>query len=151
MFEDHTDRRHRSNKYVSIFSGILFGAAWMVFIDAVIVTYKIDKCRAYEWVGGIAGTIGLFLIENLPSAMFQKKGGWSEEAECYQKVILIIATFLLFGGMVSAIWIFLGAKYFVETTNDLVKFRGWGAILQTFLIMLSAFAWRFMWRDPSDY
>lgn len=151
MYTDSSDKTLQSNKILSIFSGFCFGAAWLVFIDAVVVSYKIDKCKVYEWIGGIAGSIGLFLVENLPHDMFAKSKLWQEDTQCYQKFLLILSTFLLFGAIVSSVVIFVVAPHFKNATNDLVKFRGWGAILQCFLILVSAYSWRFMWRDPQGY
>lgn len=153
MFSDGSEKREKSNKYVSIAAGVFIAAGWWMFLDGVVASYSEGKVKFYEFLPPIFSTIGFFLINGLPSDMFTKNGNtWGDEVECYVKAILVLSIVLLFGSIVASIWIFLAVPMFQgDDVPKLVQWRGISEIAMTFCSLVSTFIWRFMWRDPSAY
>ena len=152
MFTDGSERRIRTNKVVSITTGILVSLGIWFFADGIIQSYSINHVQFYELLPPIFVLVGFFLINNLPPHMFGKGSSWYEETTGLQKSILVISIVLLFGSTIASIWIYLGVPLFNgENVPKLVSWRGITSMIQTIITLFATFIWRFLWRDPTAY
>ena len=152
MFTDGSEKRLKVNKIISIATGVMIALGIWVFTDGIIQSYSTNHVQFYEFAAPICVLVGFFLLNNLPPDMFDRKGFWNEEAQCYQKLILVTAVILLFGSLVASIWIFLGVPLFSgDAVPRIVKWRGITSIIQTGITLVATLLWRFAWKDPESY
>jgi len=150
MFGDPTSRRKKNNQVVSIMSGFFFALGWWLFIDAVSVSKKNGSGggQFFEYLPGIVGSLGFFLINNLPHELFVRNSfGFDNEDDCLHKTLLLLSTVMVFGSTVASVWIMASNKAF--EVNEHTKWRGLSSVFQNFLILVATFMWRFFWK-PLD-
>jgi hypothetical protein len=140
---------HVANLVLSAVCGFLFAAGWWMFIDgAALADRKVhDEGAGPAWIypPGILATIGLFLLSNLPTSMFQKDN--TEESVWWQKLILVVSVMCKSAGIIVAIWCYVAKE---TSDNGYLQWRGIATIVQTVLITIASFAWNFLYQDPNS-
>ena len=142
------DKRIRNNKVLSWITGVFFTTAWWLFLDSIFKSVKAGYGygKYFEYIPGLASTLGFFLINNLPSDLFIKNSYGDNDYDFSLKIVLIFSTILLFGSIIESIWVLSSMPMFEE--NDIINWRGVSAVFQSFLNLISTFICRFMWRSP---
>jgi hypothetical protein len=142
---------HAANLVLSAVCGFLFAAAWWLFVDGTALADRKGHGSGPAWIypPGILATLGLFLISNLPTTMFQK--GSSEESLWWQKGILLVSVMCKCAGIIVAIWLYVINAEKGDGDNGYVQYRGIATIVQTVLISITSFAWNFLYQDPNSY
>lgn len=139
-----------SNLIVSGISGLLFAAGWWIFIDGS--AYRDVKYGGAGpfvfYLPGILATIGLFILNNLDKKLFQE-GGWGEETETWEKILIVLAVMLHLAALIACIWIYIDKKEHRQIWER--KWQGISSIIQTFLIVISSCLWRFAWKDEESW
>jgi len=143
-----------SNLVVSAFCGIFFAAGWWFFIDGVAyASQKGHPTAGLEiYLPGILATFGLFLINNLPNELFSSDAGFwgSEEIEWYHKALVVLSVMLNLASMIMSVWVYFGKKFHTNPSFE-IKWRAQTSIIQSGLISLASFLWRFGWKKPDTY
>lgn len=138
----------RFNSVVTTFSSILFALGWWALIIAMAYADKVggQKTPFVLVLGGILGTIGFFLINNLPSDIISSPWG-QEDMSCFQKTIFVTSMVLILGAVIESAWVAFGTSWIMN--NDYHKITGICSVAQTVLIAVSALLWRFVSKDES--
>lgn len=134
------------NIVITVISGVLFSVAWWIFADGIAFTDiqpGYGRGDFYLYVPGILTTIGLFLMSNLPTSMFEKDN--NDEHTWWQKLILVISVLCYLAGMICGIWCYVEKKK--DRQTRFTKWRGISSIVQPILITLSGFLWNYLYYD----
>ncbi|KAK8840814.1 Transmembrane protein 50A [Tritrichomonas musculus] len=134
------------NFVVTVISGVLFTAAWWIFVDGIAFTDiqpGYGRGDFYLYVPGILTTIGFFLMSNLPTSMFEKDN--SDEHTWWQKLILVISFLCYLGGIICSIWCYVEKKN--DRKTNFTKWRGESSIIQSLMITLAGLIWNFLYND----
>ena len=139
-----------TNLIVSGVSGLLFAAGWWIFIDGSAYRHKFtDSAGPFMfYLPGILATIGLFILNNLDKKLFQE-GGWGDEAETWEKILIVISVMLHLAAIIACIWVYAARKGDRDIWEK--KWQGISSIIQTFLIVISSCVWRFLWKDNEGW
>ena len=136
------------NTVLTIVCAFFFTAAWWIFVDGVSMVNSKGSGTGpfYIYLPGILTTIGLFLINNLPTFMFSKEDT-GDEATTLQKAILVISVVFLLSGVVVGFWLNFSKK--VDRSTSIKRWRAISAAIQSVTILIVSFVWSFLYRDPN--
>ena len=138
------------NLIVSAVCGLLFAAAWWIFIDgSAYRDYKGFGAGPFVfYIGGILATIGLFLLNNLSKELFQKDG-WGDDVAIWEKILIVVSVMFHLAALIACIWIYAVRKQ--DHSPWAKQWQGISSIIQTCLIIATSLIWRFAWKDPDSY
>ncbi|ORX82380.1 hypothetical protein BCR32DRAFT_292692 [Anaeromyces robustus] len=131
-------------------SGMLFGAAWWLFIDTYIWDknknqFNGDMNSIISFISGILGTVGFLFVNIIPrSSMTSDEYG--KELSAFRRFAMLIAFSVTFSSLISAFWIFF-AKYSCEKYT---LWAGFTIVIQAILLFISTYIFRFM-RSKEEY
>lgn len=129
----------------SIASGLLFGVAWLLWIDSVVFarTEYDQGVNGVYWLPGIFQTIALLMVNLINwglltgDSLLGGMDGGNGRAKCWVFVAFVFA----FSGLIGAIWIF------VQELNQPSWEEGsvgpaWNGLLQNLFIFASSLIFR---------
>lgn len=128
-------------------TGILFAAGWWIFIDGFSYADRNQSNAGpfYMYLPGIFATIGLFILNNIRKEVFAQETT-NEDILWWEKLLLIVAVIFHLASIIESIWVFCGKH--IDKQSNAIKWRGISTIIQSILITLASFGWRFLWYDP---
>eukprot|EP01103_Thecamoeba_quadrilineata_P005966 TRINITY_DN15708_c0_g1_i1.p1 TRINITY_DN15708_c0_g1~~TRINITY_DN15708_c0_g1_i1.p1 ORF type:complete len:141 (-),score=3.58 TRINITY_DN15708_c0_g1_i1:59-481(-) len=130
-------------RILCILAGVLFGAAWWYFIDAIIYNAVISdrpRIQWYAYIAPVTVTISLIMINIIdPSKLYASP--FTDEFNARVKAWLFVSFTLGFFSIASAISIFV-VKY--PSSEEV------GILVQPIIVLLSAFLLLLARYDPDQ-
>eukprot|EP01059_Diplonema_ambulator_P032436 TRINITY_DN6357_c0_g1_i1.p1 TRINITY_DN6357_c0_g1~~TRINITY_DN6357_c0_g1_i1.p1 ORF type:complete len:152 (+),score=39.15 TRINITY_DN6357_c0_g1_i1:52-507(+) len=125
----------------ALFSGLLFGASWVIFVDGVVIAAESDN-KSYEfkdWVPGILCTIAFaFMNAVSPSSLSNSDGMFEERDVNLNKAWFFFSVLLVFTSLTLSI-VFLANTY-ANADGGNGQWPGYAMLIQTIGIGGSSFA-----------
>lgn len=125
-----------TQRYGTILSGALFGAAWWLWLDAVVHSAFLGvTVPAIAYIPGCIATVALLMINFIHREELNDYDPFSDGEDCGVRTWLFFSYVVSFGSLVGAVWIMVED---FSTNPDLTsdeKWPGVAGIIQTFLIL----------------
>eukprot|EP01113_Clastostelium_recurvatum_P046919 TRINITY_DN828_c0_g2_i1.p1 TRINITY_DN828_c0_g2~~TRINITY_DN828_c0_g2_i1.p1 ORF type:complete len:161 (+),score=39.23 TRINITY_DN828_c0_g2_i1:26-484(+) len=127
---------------LSAIAGILFGVAWLIFIDGVVYQAHFSFSPSVTfpmYLPGIVGTIGLVManivkVESLSATTFLFNDGMSGKIRAWLLVSFVVS----FGAIAAAIWIMIGVFMPPNNRDPNTEWPGIAMVIQTSIMFLSS-------------
>lgn len=151
-----------SNLIVTGLSGFIFATSWWVFIDACAFRDKYGGGAGpfVLYLPGILATLGLFILNNIRNALFEKGDAWgAEDTAVWEKILIVVAIMLHLASLICAIWVFADwnkkGKFDLEVSGISPSkprwYQGVASIVQAVGIIVASCLWRFAWRSEDSF
>ncbi|KAK5648411.1 hypothetical protein RI129_003303 [Pyrocoelia pectoralis] len=131
------------NACASLISGLLFFTGWWLMIDTHVNYADIITKNGMYYLPGIASTMAFFIINMVPLRMIEEPYGYEDNARCS----ILIATIILFVGLVIAFSAVIGSMYilindFLVVSEDSI-WPGFAIFLQCIFIFCANLVMKF--------
>ncbi|KAK9764215.1 Vacuolar protein sorting-associated protein 68 [Basidiobolus ranarum] len=123
-------------------AGILFAAAWWVFIDAIVVASTVHDLPVFigfeDYVSGIICTIGMIIVNSIDLSILQGENFSYSGAGLAGKarMMLFIGMAAMAGGVAGSVAI-LCIKYLVPGVSGFYMYFGIAPVVQNVTILVS--------------
>lgn len=150
---DSDDVLKARNAGFSIFAGLLFGAAWWVFIDGFSMGVNVlndatsNKAAGYAWLPLFGASLVYLMINGMRWSELRDDMVADPRTAAKARIFLIFALFVAMACVAGAVFIMVDKFLSVEGTY---AWAGISTVVGTLLILLAAFVQRFGTLPPSD-
>lgn len=137
----------KAKGYGPIIAGMLFGAGWWFWVDAVACTSH--KIPFDQYLPGIIATLALIMINCIRQDDLMEIDPFDDATFCRSRLWLFLSYIVSFAAIVAAIWVMI-AHYSTNTQlSGSEKWPGAAGIFQVTFILGSGLVF-FASRTPTD-
>jgi len=120
----------------TILSGALFGAAWWLWLDAVVHSAALGvSVPPLAYVPGCVATLALLMINFIHREELSDYDPFSDGEDCGVRLWLFFSYVVSFGSLVGAVWIMVQDFSRNEDLTSEEKWPGVAGVIQSFLIL----------------
>mmetsp|Transcript_18825 Transcript_18825/g.44089 ORF Transcript_18825/g.44089 Transcript_18825/m.44089 type:complete len:146 (-) Transcript_18825:80-517(-) len=122
---------------VSTFAGVIFGVAWLVFVDGIITNDRSDNPVELKnnaglvYLPGLLAVIALFMINTVNPEDLS-----NDQIANKLKLWLFFSIIIGMGAIIVAVWVLVDV--YINRNADNSKAAAVGSVVQTVLIMISS-------------
>lgn len=147
------DSYSKKSSLASIVAGIIYGAAWWIFIDGYATCTgdcgPTDETKGYAWLPLFGATISFFMINGMRWSELRADDLTGDNRTAAKAKLFLL--FALFIGMicVAGAGFLMGVRFLKSDTA--YHWSGVSCFVGTMMILLSAFIMRAGTKPPTDY